>query len=133
MSLIERRVSATSVLLLWIVTLALLAGPVRWEFAHSYSHQIAGAGADLPTPTLDLALPILGLGAGSLAASLVKLLFWGICWLGPGLMLLGVWRAASPEAVLERFVFGGALYGSLMLLLAIALAVSLWLPFGLLG
>jgi len=132
MSVTERKIAASVVVLLWVGTLALLAGPVRWEFAHTYSHWVGPAGTALPAPTLVVALPVLGLAPNSFAAAGVQLLFWGISWLGPAAILAGVWRAASPEIALERFLFGGALYGSLMLLLALVLAVSLLLPFGLL-
>lgn len=129
----ERKAAATGVVLLWTATLALLAGPVRWEFAHSYAHWVAPARETLPAPTDTVALAVLGLAGDSVSTALVQLLFWGIAWVGPAAILVGVWRAESAESVLERFVFGGALYASLMLLLSLVVAVSLWLPFGLLG
>jgi hypothetical protein len=128
----RRRLLASALLLLWLAMLGLIAGPLRWEFAHSYGHWIAGLGDALPLPTFYLGLPLLGLSppaAPGWPAALCGLIAWG----GPLVLLAGVWRAPSRLALLEWLLLGGGGYALLMLGIGVAVLFSLWLPFSLLA
>lgn len=128
-----RRVSGSIAIVVWLGTLAFIAGPARWEFAHTYEHWIEGLGTALPTLTTTVGLPILGIGTPSMTSGLQRGLFWAFAWLGPVGLLIGVWRIKSQQTLAEWFLYGGALYLALMLLAFAVTAVSLWIPFSLLG
>jgi len=119
-------------LLLWMLLLGMIAGPIRWEFAHTYSHWIAGVEDALPTPTRLIGLPLLDLGETNLLTLLTTGLCWGIVWGGPVALLAGIRRTSSREGLLEWLLYGGSLYAVLLLAVATAAAFSLWLPFSLL-
>jgi len=125
------RILSFSVIVIWLITLIFVAGPVRWEFAHSYGHWISGIGDELPLPTALIGLPILNIGEVSPSSIAVRVVFWSAVWLGPIILLLGVWRAI-PENVANWMLYGGVLYATIVISLAIAICFSLWLPFSLL-
>ena len=126
------RALATTALLIWLAALALASGPVRWELAHTYEHWIDGAGSSLPVLTTAVSLPVLGLSSSSLPSIAVRTLFWGLAWLGPATLLIGVWRARSREGLSDCLLFGGALYAASIILAVLLVSVGLWLPFSLL-
>jgi len=128
-----KRILGSITLMIWLGTLAFVAGPVRWEFAHTYDHWMEGLGDSLPSPTKNVGLPFLGLGHSSLAASILIGLFWAIAWLSPVGLLIGIWRTRSDHALSDWLLYGGALYCSLMFLASVVILLSLWLPFALLG
>jgi hypothetical protein len=134
----RRRLFASALLLLWLALLGLITGPLRWEFAHSYAHWIAGLGDTLPLPTYYLGLPLLGLPSpgGSIwtGAPVWPAVLCGlIAWAGPLLLLLGVWRAPSRLALLEWLLLAGGAYALALLAIGLGALFSLWLPFGLLA
>lgn len=128
-----RRVLGSIVIVVWLGTLAFIAGPARWELAHTYEHWIEGLGKNLPTLTTIVGLPILGVGTPSVTSMLVRGLFWAFSWLGPAALLIGAWRIKSQQTLAEWFLYGGALYLAVMLLALAVVMVGLWLPFALLG
>jgi hypothetical protein len=128
-----RRVLGSIAIVVWLGTLAFVAGPARWELAHTYEHWIEGLGKNLPALTTTVGLPILGVGTPSMTARLLRGFFWAFAWLSPVGLLIGVWRIKSQQALAEWFLYGGALYLAVMLLAFAVTVVSLWIPFGLLG
>ncbi|MGV8039734.1 MAG: hypothetical protein AB2L07_06560 [Thermoanaerobaculaceae bacterium] len=127
-----RRVLGSIVIVVWLGTLAFVAGPARWELAHTYEHWIDGLGKNLPALTTIVGLPILGVGTPSMTSTLLRVPFWAFAWLGPVGLLIGAWRIESQQALAEWFLYGGALYLAVMLLAFVVMAVSLWIPFSLL-
>ncbi len=132
MQLMPRKVAATAALAIWLAVVALVWGPVRWEFAHTYQHWIEDWESHLPVLTTAVSLPVLGLGSSTVASFLVRTLFWGLAWLGPAILLLGVWRARTPESLTELLLLGWPLYAASLLLLLVLVILGLWIPFGLL-
>jgi len=124
------RLLATVVVVVWILTLLFLAGPVRWELAHTYAHAIGSMRDALPLPTVHVALPILGLGETTPGSLLVRGLFWAFAWSLPIVVLAGVWRSRGD--VMAWLMLGGMLYLSVMAAALAVVAFSLWLPFALL-
>ena len=130
--MLAKRITATAAVAVWIVTLAYAGGPARWELAHTYQHLIEGVGSALNAPTVAFGLPILGLGPRTFQSVVVTVVIWGVAWLGPIILLVGIWRVRTREALSDWLLLGGVLYGSVMLLFLVVIAVSLWLPFSLL-
>jgi hypothetical protein len=128
----NRRAVATAAVAVWLITLALLWGPARWELAHTYAHWIEGTDGNLPALTPAVALPVLGLGEPGMRAVAVRLLFWGFLWLGPVVILILVWRARTREELVEVLLLSVLTYGALVVFLSALLALGLWLPFSLL-
>jgi hypothetical protein len=123
------KILASAVLVPWIVTVGFICGPVRWELAHSYAHHLEEAQYSLPLLTRCLSLPVLGIATSSPGGFVIAGLFWGFIWLGlVGLFVL-IWRARTREDLLDRFVFGAALYAGCVLLLFSLTVVGLALPF----
>ena len=118
--------------MIWLVTLAFIAGPARWELAHTYQRLITELGDSLPLLTSIIGLPVLGLGASTFLSIVVRVLFWGVIWVTPLILLIGVWKASTREVLSDWLLFGGALYAVLMTLFMALVIVSLLLPFGLL-
>lgn len=129
-SLQGRKVLATAAVVLWLATLALISGPARWEFAHTYAHWIEGAERDLPSLTRAIALPVLGLTDSTFSPT--ALLYLAAVWLWPLAALWFIWRAPSRTTLQEIMSFSIALYGTLVFLASALLALGLWLPFSLL-
>ena len=128
-----RRILSSVVIIVWLGTLAFVAGPARWEFAHTYEHWMDGMEMYVPELTSIVGLPFLDLGNPSLMSSILRGLFWAFAWLSPVGLLVGIWRIKSPQALSDWLLYGGALYLSIMLLAFVVIAVSLWIPFSLLG
>ena len=127
--MVARKALGSLALLIWLGTLAFVSGPVRWEYAHSYAHLVEDAGNELPLLTVVIALPVLGLASPTFGSVLLQLVFWSVTWLGPVAILFGVWRAENQSLVTDRLVYGGGLYGSVIVLFATLVAVSLRMPF----
>lgn len=124
-----RKTLASAALLPWIVTLGFIAGPVRWELAHTYGHLIEEAQRSLPLLTRSLSLPVLGIAPSSPAAFITAILFWGFIWLGAAGLLWSIWSAPTRKALLDRFVFGGTFFAGGVFLLFTLTIVGLALPF----
>ena len=124
-----KKTLASAALLPWLVTLAFIFGPVRWELAHTYGHLIEEAQDSLPLLTRTLSLPVLGIAPSSPGTFAVAVLFWGIIWLGLFGFVGAIWRARTREDLLERFVYGGTLYAGCLLLLFTLATFGLALPF----
>jgi hypothetical protein len=126
------RIVASAALVVWLAALIFVAGPARWEFAHSYRHLVSGLGNMLPVPTLLIGLPVLGLGEPTPGTVAVRVLFWLIVWSGPAALLSVVWRV-SDARMTQWLLAGAMLYGALIVLLTVIVVFSLLLPFGLLS
>lgn len=120
------------ILLVWFITLAFISGPVRWEVAHTYQHLVDRLENSLPLPTKVVGLPVLGLGALTPLSIAIVMVFWGVAWLGPVFLLLGIWRTTTWKALSDWLMLGGTFYTSTMFLFVVVIVFSLWLPFGLL-
>lgn len=129
----RRKVLGSVVVLIWLVTLAFVSGPARWEYAHTYEYRIEELGDALPLLTVVVGLPILGLGSLTPESFVVRVLFWGVTWVGPAILLIGMWNAESRDVLSDWLLYGGTIYLSLMLLFAVIVVVGLWLPFSLLS
>ena len=130
-SMTTKKVLASATLLPWLVTLGFIFGPGRWELAHTYAHLIEGTQDSLPLLTRSLSLPVLGIAPSSTGALAAAILFWGFTWLGLAGLLALIWRARTREDLLDRFVYGAALYAGCVLLLFTLAVVGLALPFAL--
>lgn len=127
-----RKFVATTILLVWIIGIGFLAGPARWELAHTYAHLIGSVRDALPSITIHMALPILGLATPSSLALPVQVLTWG--WLsgGPLILLVSVWRQASSSGVTDWLLYGGLVYWSVAFVITSVFLVGLLVPFALL-
>lgn len=125
-----RRIVAFGAIGIWLIALGFVSGPARWEFAHTYEIWIKGFEKNLPELTTVLALPLLEIGESSALSIFLSGAICAIAWLGPVVLLVGVWRAPNREALSDWLLYGGALYASLMALFVALIAVSFWLPFG---
>ncbi len=125
-----RKILGTVIILIWLMTLAFISGPARWELAHTYQHLIEDMAESMPLLTSVVGLPILGIEQGRPGSVVVRVLFWGFTWLGPLIRLVGIWRAKARDVLSDWLLYGGTIYCSIMVLLALVIAVSLWIPFG---
>lgn len=116
-------------ILLWLIALAVVTGPLRSALGQAYNlRNIEKLGGSVPLLTFVFGLPAIGIGSAPAAVG-VGILIWGIAWLGPIVLLVGAWRAPSPESLSDWVVFGGTVYMSVVVLLGILVAVGLWLPY----
>ena len=128
----RRKLAAGVTLALWLAVLALAAGPMRWELQHTYGHLIEGAEEHLPQLTRLVSMPVLGPGGSGPVELLVRIVFWGLTWLGPAAIGLAVWRADSRQSLVEGLLLGSLCYGAMMILVVLLVSFGLWLPFSLL-
>lgn len=118
---------------LWLFILALIAGPIRWEFAHTYAHWVEGLGNNLPVPTTIIGLPILGLDYSGLSSVFLSSIIWLVIWGIPLFLLILFARASQAEQIRDIAIFGGGLYLCVFTGICAYLIFSLWLPFAYLG
>ena len=127
-----KRISVTAALLVYLATLAVVCGPMRWELAHTYEHIVSGTEGNLPLLTEYIALPILGIGSHGAAVGFLVFLIWSILWLPVVVLLVGTWRIRSEKMLDDCLLYGGFLYLSATLLISVVVIISFLLPFALL-
>ena len=129
----SKKVFAGAAIALWLVVLAFVSGPMRWEFQHTYAHWIGDLdGNTLPTLTGTVSLPILGIGEPGLGRLLVRCVFWGVVWLVPCAIIFVVCRAKTRQNLVEALLLSAIGYVAALALFSAVLMLGLWLPFALL-
>lgn len=124
---------ALLIVILWLLLLALVCGPIRWEFAHTYAHWVEGLGDNLPVSSTMVGLPLLGLSYSGLESIILSSLVWLAIWGGPLYLLLKLTRTSKVEQIRDLTLFGGVLYACILIGICAFFFFSLWLPFGYLG
>lgn len=125
---------ALLMIILWLFVLALVCGPIRWEFSHTYAHWVEGLSTkDLPVPTAMLGLPLLGLDYPGLESIILSSLVWLVIWGGPLVLLLKLIRTSNVEKIRDLILLGGGLYICFFTGICAFFFFSLWLPFSHLG
>ena len=129
--MLQSKILVTLAVCLWYVLLGVVFIAVRPELAYSYGHWLHDFMGDLPLLTAVLSLPILGpdISTPTEEYSPVFWLAWGALFFPPGLFLRLVWATGERLALLEYSLYCGALYGLGVAILAIFVALGLWLPF----
>ena len=128
-----QKIFALLMVIIWLVLLAFVCGPVRWDFSHTYAHWIEGLGIALPRPTLLIGLPILGLAYPDIWSVILSIIIWITLWGAPLYMLFHLIRTQKEQQIHDLILYGAGLYGCIVMLISTIVAFSLWLPFSYLG
>ena len=125
-----RRLYLTGFLAIWIAFVCFLPGAVT-GFGHTYGHWTSFLnrnGHSLPIPPIAeyISYPILS------GNSALFYMYFGVLFLVPSVLVIGIWYIRDRIALLEWFCYGFCTYMGFFISSIIVISFGLWSPFALL-